>query len=291
MINKKCYLCGKEDFKERSGCVRDNPALRVYECISCGLVSLSSFDHIVNQFYENSRIHDGEPLDIQEWLDITKVDDERRFQFLKSQLLNCSLLDFGCGVGGFLLKAKDASCKAHGIEPEKRLANHFQQNNITVFHSLEKVPQEHRQVGYDLITLFHVLEHLAEPKTVLHELSEMLTDNGQIIIEVPNSDDALLTIYNNEPFSHFIYWSCHLFYFSSNTLERLALQVGLKINYIRQIQRYPLSNHLYWLAKGKPSGHEYWHFLDDQILNVAYERQLAAIGKCDTIIGSFSKIA
>ena len=110
--------------------------------------------------------------------------------------------------------------------------------------------------GYDIITMFHVLEHIPDPKSILGELTEMLADNGQIIVEVPNADDVLLTLYHNEPFSHFTYWSCHLFLYTATTLQMLFDQTNLKVNYIKQVQRYPLSNHLYWLANGRPGGHQ-----------------------------------
>ena len=137
--------------------------------------------------------------------------------------------------------------------------------------------------------MFHVLEHIPDPKLILDELSEMLADGGQIIIEVPNADDVLLTLYNNKPFSHFTYWSCHLFLYTAKTLQMLFNQMNLKVNYIKQIQRYPLANHLYWLANGKPGGHQKWHFLDSPELHTAYEKQLAAVGKCDTIVASVSR--
>ena len=137
--------------------------------------------------------------------------------------------------------------------------------------------------------MFHVLEHIPDPKSILGELSEMLADDGQIIVEVPNADDALFTLYNSKPFSCFTYWSCHLFLFTRRSLEMLMTQVGLRMNYIKQILRYPLSNHLYWLANGNPCGHQKWHFLNSPELHAAYEKQLAAIGKCDTILASVSK--
>ncbi len=97
--------------------------------------------------------------------------------------------------------------------------------------------------------MFHVLEYIPEPKSILGKLSEMLTDNGQIIVEVPNANDALLTLYKSKPFSSFTYWSCHLFLFTAKTLQMLFDQMNLKVNYIKQIQRYPISNHLYcWIA-------------------------------------------
>ena len=104
--------------------------------------------------------------------------------------------------------------------------------------------------------MFHVLEHILDPKSILSELSDMLADDGQIIVEVPNADDALLTLYDNEPFSNFTYWSCHLFLYTAKTLQMLFDQMNLKANYIKQIQRYPLSNHLHWLSNGTQGGHQ-----------------------------------
>jgi hypothetical protein len=72
-------------------------------------------------------------------------------------------------------------------------------------------------------------------------------------------------------------------------LEMLFTQINLKVNYIKQIQRYPLANHLCWLANGKSDGHQKWHFLNSPELHAAYEKQLASIGKCDTILASVSR--
>lgn len=85
----------------------DNPELEVFECVSCGLVSLSSFDHIRDGFYESSKMHGKEMSDVQPWLRETTSDDERRFRYLKQVLPNSILLDFGCGAGGFFLKARE----------------------------------------------------------------------------------------------------------------------------------------------------------------------------------------
>jgi len=288
-LKKGCYLCGGMESFKRSGSVRDNPELKILECSSCGLVFLSSFDHIRDGFYENSEMHGKVLPNIQTWLRETAWDDERRFQYLKSVLPNRRLLDFGCGAGGFLLKARELAATVHGLELETRLNNHYQGSGLTVFQNLSDIPNNIRGGGYDIITMFHVLEHILDPRAILGELSEMLADAGQIIMEVPNADDALLTLYNNGPFSHFTYWSCHLFLFTAKTLRMLFSQVNLKVNYIKQIQRYPLSNHLYWLANGKPGGHQKWHFLDSPELHASYEKQLAAIGKCDTILASISR--
>ncbi len=287
---RQCYLCGGTEFNKRAGSVRDKPELEIFECASCGLVFLSSFDHIRNGFYEDSKMHDGEEMpDVQAWLNETAWDDERRFQYLKSVLPNRRLLDVGCGVGGFLLRAREVAAIAHGVEPETRLIQHFQSHKLTTFQNLSEITLD-IQGSYDIITMFHVLEHIPDPKSILVKLLEMLTDDGYIIVEVPNADDALLTLYNNKAFSQFTYWSCHVFLYTMKTLHMLFDQIKLKVNYIRHIQRYPLSNHLYWLSKGKPGGHKEWYFLDSPELHAAYEKQLAAFGKCDTILASISRL-
>jgi hypothetical protein len=111
-----------------------------------------------------------------------------------------------------------------------------------------------------------------------------MANKGQMIIEVPSSEDALLTLFDCAAFQQFTYWSQHLFLFNTKTLQQLARQAGLKVTAIQQYQRYPLSNHMYWLSQGKPGGHQEWSFLDSPILAESYANRLAAIGKCDTLV-------
>jgi len=54
--------------------VRDKPELEIFECASCGLVFLSSFDHIRDGFYESSEMHGEEMPDVQTWLKETAWD-------------------------------------------------------------------------------------------------------------------------------------------------------------------------------------------------------------------------
>jgi len=281
---RSCYLCGSARHKRRPGKVRDDASLEIFECQNCGLVFLSSSE-LPEGFYEQSGMHGGDPPPVDAWLRDTGRDDERRFQYLSEALTNRDVLDFGCGAGGFLLKARSKARKVMGVELETRLQSHYQDNSLQVFQSIENLPEGNQ---FDLITAFHVIEHLQDPAATLKRLASKLR-GGRILIEVPSSADALLTLYDSVPFSEFTYWSCHLYLFNASNLALLARKAGLKLNYVKQIQRYPLSNHLYWLAKGKPGGHQKWHFLDSTELHAAYERQLAAIGKCDTILASISK--
>ena len=282
-----CYLCNSKNYFKRSGSVRDDSNIDILECSVCGLVYLSSLSHIKEGHYEESGMHSAE-LKIEKWLQESKEDDNRRYEFVKGKIANKTLLDFGCGAGGFIEIVKQYAKKVSGIELEKALQPSFKKRGLKVFPNMLKAQKE--GLKYDLITAFHVVEHLHNPKRVLKELSKLLNEEGEIIIEVPNSDDVLLTLYENNGFQNFSYWSHHLFLFNEKTMTELVKQAGLKLNWIKHIQRYPLSNHLYWMAKGKPGGHKNWSYLDSNELNFEYERQLANICKTDTIIAGVSKL-
>lgn len=276
--NINCYLCNHHSFSVRKGAVRDDPALQILECNNCGLVTLSSMQHIRSDHYENSGMHGDTLPPIESWLKETEQDDQRRFEMLRAVMVNSKLLDFGCGTGGFLRKAQTLAAEVAGVELENRILRYWG-NTMPLHGDLENAGD-----GYDLITAFHVVEHLPDPRAILKKLATLLSSQGRLVLEVPSSEDALLTLYDSDVFQRFTYWSQHLFLFNAETLRILAAQAGLRVVSIQQFQRYPLSNHLYWLCRKLPGGHRYWSFLDTPALTEAYSASLAAIGKCDTII-------
>ena len=111
-----CYLCGRDNFVRRKGCVRDNNELYIVECTDCGLVTLNSHDHITPEHYEQSGMFVGEPPNIDARLRNADINDQRRFEMLHPLIVNNRLLDFGCGAGGFLRKSSSLATKVVGIE-------------------------------------------------------------------------------------------------------------------------------------------------------------------------------
>jgi len=172
-----CYLCGSSHATKRSGKVRDSDDIDILECDNCGLVYLSKQDHLDEQHYENSGMHDGETPDVENWLKETQNDDERRYQFLKDKITNKSVLDFGCGVGGFIDLAKHSAARADGVELERALQPSFKQRGLHVFPQLKEAMQSERT--WDVVTAFHVVEHLSDPAGTIKELSTLLSGGGR----------------------------------------------------------------------------------------------------------------
>jgi len=275
-----CYICNSTKFLKVDGIVRDLPNLNILKCNNCGLITLESFDHIDDTYYEFGGMREEDEY-IQDLSNVQlDEDDKKRFNDLKDRIKDKDILDFGAGEGGFLSMCKEVANNVVGLEIDDRarktIVNHY---NIICYKQLKDIPVTTK---FDFITLFHVIEHLKDPIDVIKKLSKHLNPNGKIILEFPNADDALLSLYKSDEFSKFTYWSCHLMLYNEDNIKKLLKKASLNC-ITKQIQRYPLSNHLYWLSNNKPGGHIIWNFLDTKILNKEYEKVLGANGSCDTL--------
>jgi len=285
-----CYLCNNTSFKEVSGKVRDRDDIKVLRCDVCGLVFLEKHDHICENFYQSGQMQKSitsANMINSNMATVTDYSDtQKRFSLHHNYFINKRVLDFGCGKGSFLkkLKAEGVTSKLFALEPNAFLQEALRKE-FTVFSAVEDIPDE----SIDVISMFHVMEHLPNPIKILNDLYPKLAKGGKVIIEVPHSEDALIKLYGCKAFENFTYWSCHLYLFNSSNLELLISKTKFKVNCIKQYQRYSIANHLHWLAKNKPGGHVKWAFLDDDFLHTIYEKKLAEIGQCDTLVAIVEK--
>ncbi|MBX9702732.1 MAG: class I SAM-dependent methyltransferase [Silvanigrellaceae bacterium] len=137
---------------------------------------------------------------------------------------------------------------------------------------------------YDVIGMFHVLEHFADPIAELINTRKKLKNNGKLVIEVPHARDALITWYNLEEFKKFTFWSEHLVLHTRESLSAILHHAGFKIQSIEGIQRFPLANHLRWLKEKKPSGHIDWPQFLNSTLDYEYASLLSKLDMNDTLM-------
>lgn len=286
-----CLICGMDNYQCIHVGTRDVPDLRVLKCKFCSCVQLESRAYNTEENYAdggmlrgrgyNVSSYDTSELDWDTWIKQTDADYERRFQQLSALCNGKRVLEFGCGNGGFLRKIKKVAAHVTGIELMDEARQRLQEEGISVY----KTPNHER---YDVICMFHVIEHLNDPDTVFRDLRKSLRAGGVFVCETCNADDALITKYHCKAFEDFTYWSEHVFLFNSETLEKLMLRNGFLTVQNLQIQRYPLANHLYWLANGKPGGHIEWNEFRDEELDQRYAKMLVERKIGDTLwyIGS-----
>jgi SAM-dependent methyltransferase len=137
-----------------------------------------------------------------------------------------NILDLGCNSGGFLAAMKGPPWKLFGIEMSECAASEAEANcgaHVFVGDILDApFPTE----SFDVITCFHVFEHLYRPREVLAKVHDWLKPGGIFYTMMPNIDSVGARIFGS-------YWYAlelprHLFHFSPATLRNLARSSGLE---------------------------------------------------------------
>jgi ubiquinone/menaquinone biosynthesis C-methylase UbiE len=98
------------------------------------------------------------------------------------------ILDIGCGRGIMLSQLKQRGWQATGTEISEELAAASQKSGITVHVQADLRDCRFEANSFDVITLWHTLEHIANPAETLAEIHRILKPNGVVLIEVPNFD-------------------------------------------------------------------------------------------------------
>jgi len=207
-------------------------------------------------------------------------DDYRRAVQFEKNLKNKDILDFGCGWGGFLRNVKNYKSLS-GIELRNECINYIQKNikKIDISDNLNSFNKK-----FDIITMFHVLEHIPYQIKTLKLLKSKLKNKGKIIIEVPHAEDFLILHEELKEFKNFIFWSEHLILHTYKSLKSILLKAGFKSVNIQYYQRYNFSNHLGWFLKRKPGGHNFYKEIISDSLNSSYCENLKKLGQTDTLI-------
>lgn len=262
---------------------RDRDDIDVLEDRRSGVQFLSRSDHVHERFYQDKVHPELDQLGRRDRVVLAHQEDTaRRVALMEPRVVNRDWLDVGTGAGAILDELVDLARSASAVEPQPDWFAALQGLGYPTFAALRDVGSD----SYDLITLFHVLEHLTAPVDELREVVRALRPGGRVIIEVPHARDALITILRSEAFLRHTYWSEHLILHTRESLRRLLTTVGLEVVAIEGIQRYPVANHLHWLSEGRPGGHQSWAMLRDPALERAYADTLARNDATDTLLAT-----
>lgn len=141
----------------------------------------------ISKYYDSekylSHIKD-ESLKAKLYLLIQKLNEKYKLKIITKYKTSGKLLDYGCGDGTFLKFIQNRNFSVLGYEPNKKAAisaiNKIGQNNI--INSIDYIENN----SIDIITLWHVMEHIPNPEEILSKLKLKLKSNGYILIAVPN---------------------------------------------------------------------------------------------------------
>ncbi|KGO83345.1 methyltransferase [Flavobacterium beibuense F44-8] len=133
------------------------------------------------------------------------------------------LLDIGAGTGDFLVTAKNDGWDSFGIEPSEKAKKIAVSKGISFKNDINELENS----SFDVVTMWHVLEHVPDIQQHIAELKRILKPNGLIIIAVPN--------YNSYDAKHYgKFWAAydvprHLWHFSKNSIKLLFSKQGMDL--------------------------------------------------------------
>ena len=212
-------------------------------------------------------------------------DDERRVKLFGKYCKNKNILDFGCGFGEFLNKIKNAkSYSAVELREQCIKLIKSKKKKISITNDIDNF-----QKKFDLITMFHVLEHVPNQIGTLKKIHSKLIKKGKVIIEVPHAEEFMIIQEELKEYRDFVFWSEHLVLHTYNSLREVLKKSGFKKIKINFFQRYNFANNLGWFLRRKPGGHMFNKDIINKQLNYEYCKNLEKIGKTDTLIALAEK--
>ncbi|MDR0354905.1 MAG: class I SAM-dependent methyltransferase [Deltaproteobacteria bacterium] len=131
-----------------------------------------------------------------------------------------SLLDIGAGGGEFIYLCQSLGLEVTGVEPNEGYAEYARKEldlSVVAGRHDADIPAS----SMDVVTMWHVLEHIDEPTTALLSAKRALKPNGTLVVEVPNVEDE-----SQSPKSAF--HPAHIFTFSPKTLTALVNMAGFE---------------------------------------------------------------
>lgn len=156
---------------------------------------------------------------------IRKVAIIGKYNLIAETVKRGSILDIGCGTGDFLNKCKNKKWNTKGIEPSdlaRKKAIEIHDLNVEKSTDLKQLSGV-----FDVITMWHVLEHVTELNTTVGEFKRLLSDSGKIIIAVPNLKSFDAGYYKK-------FWAgydlpIHLYHFTKNSITKLFKKHGFNL--------------------------------------------------------------
>jgi 2-polyprenyl-3-methyl-5-hydroxy-6-metoxy-1,4-benzoquinol methylase len=141
----------------------------------------------------------------------------------KQQSAKGKLLDIGAGTGDFLITAKQNGWETIGIEPSEKAKSIAIKKGVNFIESTGSIESH----SLDVITMWHVLEHVPDLEKQIRELKRLIKPNGTILIAVPNFNSYDAKHYGN-------FWAAydvprHLWHFSKTAIKILFEREGLQL--------------------------------------------------------------
>lgn len=148
-----------------------------------------------------------------------------RMKFLSRFIKKGNLLEIGCATGEFLEEASSKGLKASGVDMSKTYVEYAQKKGLDVFCGrIEDTPKDK---GYDVVAMFHLIEHILHPLQFLNEVSKIIKKDGLLYIITPNIKSSTNKLFG---YKHSVYQHPdHYLFYSEKTLRDILSKCGFEV--------------------------------------------------------------
>ena len=148
---------------------------------------------------------------------------KNKLKLINSQSQKGRILDIGAGVGDFLAVAKNDGWVTVGIEPNDKAKTIAKSKGVSFVENTTELESN----SFDVITMWHVLEHVPDLEFQISELKRLIKANGTLIVAVPNFNS-----FDANYYGHF--WAAydvpiHLWHFSKTAIQKLFAKQNLEL--------------------------------------------------------------
>lgn len=254
-----CPVCGEKRFKDVLRAVDHNYSgdkFKIVCCKNCGFkfTNPRPIEASISQYYksENYISHTSSNKGIfnKAYLAVRNYQFRNKLKIINSLSTNKNknILDIGCGTGDFLSFCSENGWVSRGVEVDKEarsLAN--ERNNTAVEKSIDFIIEKKEK--FDVITLWHVLEHIYDINQYLKKIKLLLKDGGHVILGLPNHKSYDSTHFKENWYAYDV--PIHVSHFSRKDIQVLSGKHKLK--YVKDL---PLIFDAYYISllSSKKSG-------------------------------------
>jgi SAM-dependent methyltransferase len=234
IVLSKCPWCDSPDIRQGSK-IHDyfltGEEFSLFSCKSCGLVFTNPRPKLENLglYYQSDKYysHTSSQGGIIPFIyrKVKEINLKTKFKQVTAGSVINKVLDIGCGTGDFLNVCKKSGIEIFGIEPDSKaryLAKEILKVEILHPDQSEKIPDE----SFDLITMWHVLEHVPDLKKQISELSRIIKKGGKVVIALPVYESYDAEVYKEK----WAAWDVprHLYHFNKAVINKMMLANDFK---------------------------------------------------------------
>jgi SAM-dependent methyltransferase len=216
--------------------------IRLLRCLLCGLVMADR--KVWRNFYAGDDYYNPDHQPEVTYPLAPSATELDRMKSIQCHLKTGRFLDYGGGLGKTGLAARQLGFAVTLIEDSERAVAQGQKYHPEIeWIRGQSIPAAIPDGGFDVASMFHVLEHIPEPRTILSQLHRVLKPNGLLVVEVPNWGSHMRRL---QGLDWLYVMDHHVNYFDRRSLMRMVATEGFAFKAVEYRRTFAINESQPW---------------------------------------------